>query len=107
MDQTTPVLEYSFPRVDEGEKEKGRKESEVNRARYPNDGIYTGRLHGDDLQPNRPICLRYAAFLRTCVVKSTIFDKLSFRDGISADKLNLWFWKINRNLTRDDLRDVT
>lgn len=68
VDRTTPVLEYSFPRVDEGEKagrkKKGRKESKVNanRPRYPNDGIYTGRLHGDDLQPNRLICLRYSIF---------------------------------------------
>lgn len=79
--QTTPVLEHWFPWMDVGENAgRGRRkkkketkgemlESEVNAndSRYLNDGIYTGRLHGDDLQPNRPICLGYSiyAFLWT------------------------------------------
>lgn len=66
-------------------KEKKKKESKVNanRPRYPNDGIYTGRLHGDDLQPNRLICLRYSIFYEQRVVhrRSSVnrFSKQSFR----------------------------
>ena len=73
--QATPVLEHDVPRMDVGENVKKRaekrREGENKRERdvekqskskwlkkYLNDGICTGRLHGDDLQANRPICLR-------------------------------------------------
>lgn len=69
LSSNTGFREWTWEKTREEEEEKKRKkgemlESEVNAndSRYLNDGIYTGRLHGDDLQPNRPICLGYSIY---------------------------------------------
>ena len=71
------------------EREKKRKESKVNanRPRYPNDGIYTGRLHGDDLQPNRLICLGYGIFFTNNARCSSSINR--FETALSNERRKL------------------